>query len=127
MSILRRITESKIFSVEKDVDVGELNWNAHPKFKGVFLKHLVKGDITDKRFSCHLVKVEAGCEIGEHIHENNWELHEPIEGIGKGFVREKEINYEPGISVVIPEGVKHKVVAGNEDLYLLAKFVPALV
>ncbi len=127
MGILKKISEGKISFLDSDVDTGSLEWNAHPAFRGVFLKHLVKGDTTNNKFSCHLVKIEAGCEIGEHVHKSNWELHEPIESTGRGFIKEKEIRYEKGVSAVIPEGVKHKVVADNEDLYLLTKFVPALV
>ncbi len=64
---------------------------------------IVKGDTTNNKFSCHLVKIEAGCEIGEHIHEKNWELHEPVEGIDRGFIEEKEIAYELGVSAVISD------------------------
>jgi len=125
--IVKKVDEGKIVYLEKEVDAKDLVWNAHPTFKGVSLKHLVKGESTNGKFSCHLVKVESGCEIGEHIHADKWELHEIIGGIGKCILADKEIRYELGVSVVIPEGVKHKVVAGEEDLYLLAKFVPALV
>ncbi|MFH1075917.1 MAG: cupin domain-containing protein [Pseudomonadota bacterium] len=83
--------------------------------------------MTDNRFSAHLVRIKSGCEIGEHIHDNNWELHEPIEGTGKGFLANKEVAYELGTCAVIPSGVVHRVVAGAEDLYLLAKFIPALL
>lgn len=125
--IVRKIDEGKIVYLEKEADTKNLGWNAHATFKGVFLKHLVKGEDTGGKFSCHLVKVESNCEIGEHIHKDKWELHEIIDGEGKGILAEKEIPYKPGVSVVIPEGVKHKVIAGEEDLYLLAKFVPALI
>ena len=125
--IVRKIDEGKIVYLEEEVGVKNLDWNAHTAFKGVFLKHLVKSEHTGGKFSCHLVKVKSGCEIGEHVHEDNWELHEVIDGNGKGVLGDKEIRYELGVSVVIPEGVKHKVIAGEEDLYLLAKFVPALV
>lgn len=125
--IVKKIDEGKIIYLEKEMDAKELDWNAHPAFKGVFLKHLVRGEDTGSGFSCHLVKVEAGCEIGEHVHEKQWELHEIIGGAGKGVLVNKEIAYKLGVSVVIPKGVKHKVIAGEDDLYLLAKFVPALV
>ncbi len=119
--------EGKIVYLGNEIDVKNLVWNAHPTFRGVFLKHLVKGENTDGKFSCHLVKVKAGCEISEHVHENQWELHEVVDGTGRGVLANKEISYELGVSIVIPKGVKHKVIAGEEDLYLLAKFVPALV
>ena len=125
--IVKKVDERKIVYLEEEIYAQDLAWNAHPAFKGVSLKHLVKGESTNGKFSCHLVKVESGCEIGDHIHKDKWELHEIIDGIGKGILADKEITYELGVSVVIPERIKHKVIAGEEDLYLLAKFVPALV
>lgn len=126
--IVKKIDEGKIVYLGKEIDAKELNWNAHPTFsKGVSLKHLVKGEDTDGQFSCHLVKVDAGCEVSEHVHEKQWELHEIIEGVGKGILADKEITYKLGISAVIPKGVKHKVIADENDLYFLSKFVPALI
>ena len=125
--IVKIIDEGKIIYLGKEVNAKSLNWNAHPTLKGVFLKHLIIGEDTDNMFSCHLVKVEKGCEIDEHIHEKQWELHEIIDGIGKGILADKEVPYRLGVSLVIPKGVKHKVIASECDLYLLAKFVPALV
>lgn len=116
-----------MFYLDKEQETGTLQWNVHPTFKGVSLKHLIKGESTNSKFSCHLMKIDAGCEIGEHIHGGKWELHEIIGGISKGILKDIEIQYVPGGSVVIPEGVKHKVIAGEEDLYLLTKFIPALV
>jgi len=128
IGIVKGIEEGKIVCLEKEVDVKSLDWNAHPTFsKGVSLKHLIKGESTGGKFSCHLVKIESNCEIGEHIHADKWELHEIIEGTGKGILADKEVCYKLGVFIVIPEGVKHKVIAGEEDLYLLSKFVPALV
>jgi quercetin dioxygenase-like cupin family protein len=125
--IVKSVEEGKIVFLERDVDAKYLVWNVHSTFKGVFLKHLVTGESTDGKFSCHLVRVESGCEIGEHIHEGKWELHEIIGGLGRVIFADKEIVYEPGVSAVIPEGVKHRVIAEEKDLYLLAKFVPALI
>ncbi len=125
--IVGEIDKGKIVCIGKEVNAKDMDWNAHAKFNGVFLKHLVKGEDTDGKFSCHLVKVESDCEIGEHIHEDKWELHEIISGEGKGILTGKEISLKPGVSVVIPKGIKHKVIASKDDLYLLAKFIPALV
>ena len=76
------VEQGEIFYQNKKILAKEIAWSAHPTFKGVYLKHLVKGEDTDGKFSCHLVKVEAGCQIGSHIHEGKWELHEVLEGIG---------------------------------------------
>jgi mannose-6-phosphate isomerase-like protein (cupin superfamily) len=116
-----------IFTREDSKEMGNIPWNKHATFPGVYLKHLVKGDQTDGRFSCHLVKVEAGCELGEHIHANNWEIHEIVSGIAAGYLEGKEMPYTPGTTAIIPAGSKHRVVAGESDLYIRAKFIPALV
>jgi len=126
-NIIKIIEEGKVYHLNKKDLISDLEWNAHPKFKGVFLKHLVKGADTNNKFSAHIVKVEAGCEIGEHVHEINLELHEILEGDGIGFVMDKEIKYNLGTFVVIPENIKHKVIAKESNLYLFAKFFPALV
>ncbi|MCP4109701.1 MAG: cupin domain-containing protein [Desulfobacteraceae bacterium] len=112
---------------DKDMEAGVIEWNEHPKFKGVFLKHLIKGADTDGQLSCHIVKVDPGCMLDEHIHEGEWELHEVIEGHGNGIMNSREIPYHPGRMTVIPKSAKHKVVAGSDGLTLLAKFFPALL
>ena len=37
-----------------------------------------------------------------------------------------EIKYEPGVISIIPAAIPHEVSAGDERLYLFAKFMPAL-
>lgn len=124
---VKGIGGGKIVYLDKEFSVTDLDWNPHPSFEGVFLKHLVKGASSDGKFSCHLIRIKDGFEIGDHIHEGKWELHEVIGGIGKGVMAGKEIVYELGVTVVVPENVKHKIVADNGDVYLLAKFIPALL
>jgi len=124
---VKGIGGGKIVYLDKEFSVTDLDWNPHPSFEGVFLKHLVKGESSDGKFSCHLIRIKDGFEIGDHIHEGKWELHEVIGGVGKGVMAGKEIVYELGVTVVVPENVKHKIVADNGDVYLLAKFIPALL
>lgn len=121
------IDGGKIVYLDKEFDVSKLDWNPHPSFTGVQLKHLVKGESTSGKFSCHLIRVTHGFEIGDHIHDGKWETHEVIGGVGKGYLAGKEIVYKLGTTVVVPENITHKVVADKGDLYLLAKFIPALV
>ena len=105
----------------------EIGYAPHKTFKGVYLKHLVKGEITDGRISSHLVKVEPFCSIDTHIHAEQLEIHEVIQGEGECLVGEKPIRYEPGSVEVIPQNVPHKVTAGENGLYILAQFAPALL
>jgi quercetin dioxygenase-like cupin family protein len=105
----------------------EKQWNPHPKFHGVYLKHIITGEQTGNRVSSHIVKIEPGCILDEHIHAGKIELHEVIEGAGICNLNGTELNYFPGDCAVIPEDVKHKVVAGKNGLILYAKFIPALL
>lgn len=121
-----RLENEEIFAALSTSKVAELPWNHHPTFKGVHLKHLLKGADTDGRFSYHLVHVEAGCAIGDHIHESQIELHQVIEGRGVGLRADEAIAYRPGVAATMPQGVLHAVKA-EDDLYILATFVPPLV
>ena len=125
--ILSAIQEGKVFCGSNEVNVKDLPWHEHPTFVGVALKHLITAKNTDGKFSSHLVRVNSGCEIGEHIHEGKWELHEVIEGHGKCIIENKKVNYYDGIVAIILPDIPHTVKAGEDDLYILAKFIPALV
>lgn len=124
---VKRISEGKIVYPEKEFSVTDLDWNPHPSFTGVFLKHLVKGDSSNGKFSCHLIRITDGFEIGDHVHEGKWELIDVIGGAGKGVIAGKEIACELGVTMVVPAYVQHKIVADDGDVYLLAKFIPALL
>jgi len=125
--ILKTIQEGLIFYTSDEANVKDLSWHEHPTFSGVALKHLITAKNTDGKFSSHLVRVNSGCEIGEHIHEGKLELHEVLQGHGKCIIESKEVNYYGGIAAIIPSDIPHTVKAGEDDLYILAKFIPALV
>jgi quercetin dioxygenase-like cupin family protein len=116
-----------IFTHEARTEIENLPWNASPVFKGVYLKHLIKGDETEGQLSCHLVKIEPGCSIGLHNHAGKSELHEVVSGTGICNIENMEIHYKSGIISLIPADINHEVHAGKEGLFLLAKFFPALV
>ncbi len=123
---LENMNNGKIVFTDKEINAKDLEWN-ESDFDGVYLKHLVEGSSTNNTLSCHIVKIKAGCHIDNHIHEGKLELNEVLEGHGKAVLDGKEIKCEPGATVVIPADVGHDVTAGDEDLYLLAKFTPALL
>ena len=105
----------------------EIEFTAHAKFKGVYLKHLVTGAMTGNQVSSHLVKVEPHCVLDTHIHEANLEIHEVIAGSAKAMVGNQAVDYLPGTIGVLPAGVPHQIIAGDEGVYILAKFTPALL
>jgi mannose-6-phosphate isomerase-like protein (cupin superfamily) len=123
----REIMAGYITFIDRDVPVEGILWNAHPKFRGVFLKHLIKGTDTGGMLSCHMVRIDPNAIREDHVHENQWELHEVIEGEGSLILESKEEPYYPGRMGIIPKGVSHKVIAGKNGLVLLAKFFPALL
>lgn len=121
------MTKGSITFMDRDDAAEEIPWSPHPKFKGVNMKHLIKGIDTDGMLSCHMVRIDPDAILEDHSHENQWELHEVIEGEGKFILESKETLYYPGRMGMIPKGVSHKVIAGKNGLILLAKFFPALL
>ena len=127
LDILQSIQQGQIFTIGQTLTVQDLPWHDHPAFQGVALRHLITGKQTDGKFSSHLVRVKSGCEIGDHIHEGKWELHEVVCGQGTCRIETAEISYTKGVTAVIPADLPHSVQATESDLYLLAKFIPALL
>lgn len=105
----------------------QLPWIPSPKFDGVAMRNLLTGAGTEGRLSAHLVRIEPGKAIGEHVHEGSLEVHEILEGSGVGILPGDRREYRAGVVSLIPQGVLHEVRAGEEGLLLLAKFAPALV
>ncbi len=82
--------------------------------------------VTDGAYSFHLVRIAPECSINDHIHVPQLETHEVIAGYGRCVNGGTEIEYRPGVISIMPSGVHHEVHAGEEGLYLFAKFMPAL-
>jgi quercetin dioxygenase-like cupin family protein len=105
----------------------DIEYAPHKMFRGVYLLHLVKGEMTEGRISSHLVKVDPFCVLDTHNHPTQVEIHEVIQGTGECFVADRQMSYTPGVVAAIPEGVPHKVIAGKDGLFFLVKFTPALL
>ncbi|MDR1912821.1 MAG: cupin domain-containing protein [Helicobacteraceae bacterium] len=104
--------------------IADIAWQNHSKFSGVFIKNLFGAKESDKRLSVAIVKVEPNCEIGEHFHEGEAELHEVIFGKGRATIENASVEYKAGVVSLIPAKVIHSVKAGDSGLILLAKFAP---
>ena len=81
-NIFETFNNGLVIFPSKNIDVSALPWYEHPAFKGVYLKDLVRGDDTKGAFSCHVVKIKKGSEVGEHSHSSQWEFNEALEGNG---------------------------------------------
>lgn len=114
-------------TVVEGFDRPDREWAPHARFAGVAMKHLLRegAGAPGPRMSVHLVRVAAGCTIGEHRHAENAELHLVLEGVGEGLVEGRATPYRPGTAALIPEAALHEVRA-REDLVLLAVFTPEL-
>ena len=125
--ISTNIANGTIHYSDRSENISEVEWMRHPNFRGVYLKHIIKGADTSGLFSSHLVKIEPNCCLETHCHENQLELHEVIEGDGLCQLIEDAFDYHLGKMAVIPKGENHMIQAGENGLTLLAKFFPALL
>lgn len=104
----------------------DIPWSKHPVFEGVELKHIVTSGETGGSYSYHLVRIAPNKSIRDHIHDPQLETHEVIAGKGVCINDGQKIDYMPGVISIMPSKVHHEVHAGEEGLYLFAKFMPAL-
>ncbi len=116
----------KLLLPDATITFDVIPWSKHPTFEGVELKHIITSERTDGQFSYHLVRIAPNKKIGNHIHEKQLETHEVIAGTGVCVNNGVELSYEAGIISIFPIGVPHEVIAGDDGLYLFAKFMTAL-
>lgn len=105
----------------------QVDYAPHKKFAGVYMLHLVTGEQTEGRFSSHLIKVDPSCMLDVHVHPEQIEVHQVVQGTAECQIGDTHLSYAPGVVAVIPQNVPHKVEAGSEGLYMLAQFTPALL
>ena len=106
--------------------VDDINWRPHPLFKEVNIKPLVTKKEDGLNVTCMLVRIPAGSEIPEHVHEEQVDILYPIRG-------QAEMNVEgtgtfplkPGMIVRVPKGTKHKIFNVTEELLIYDVFQPA--
>ena len=121
--LFQQFDNGVLASAGQEINLRFSVWNKHKDFIGVSLKTLVAADQTDGLFTCHLVRIEPNHKIGLHTHPGSIELHEVIEGSGICLMDQGEVPYAPGVMAVIARDEEHEVRAGEEGLYLFAKFI----
>lgn len=126
MNTFETFNNGKLVTPAATKDFSNIPWKEHPTFTGVELKHILISEDTGGSYSYHLVRIAPNCSIKEHIHETQLETHEVIAGNGVCINDGATILYEPGTISVFPANVPHEVNAGENGLYLFAKFMPAL-
>ena len=72
------------------------------------------------------MRVPAGIEIPEHIHEEQVDILYPIQGAAEMYVEGTgTFPLKPGIIVIVPKGTKHKISNVTEELLVYDVFQPA--
>ena len=106
--------------------VDSLSWAPHPIAEGVEIKPLVTKKDDGLDVTCVLVKIPAGKDIPEHIHETQADILYPLQGSAEMYV-EGAGNFplKPGIVVRVPMGAKHKIFNVTEALLVYDVFQPA--
>lgn len=75
-----------------------------------------------------LADFPGGTLAGFHTHEAEEEILYVISGTGAIITEEEEIRFEPGVAVLIPQGVPHRIRAdGKETLRVVTVFSPPVV
>ena len=118
--------EGKLLLPGAEISFANIPWSKHPTFEGVELKHIITSEQTSGQFSFHLVRIAPNKKIENHVHKTQLETHEVISGNGICINNGAKIKYEPGVISILPMNVLHEVTAGNNGLYIFAKFMPAL-
>lgn len=125
-NIFEKFNDGRLIIPNAEKDFSQFEWNKHPTFDGVELKHIVTASDTCGAFSYHLVRIAPNMKIGNHVHKEQTETHEVIGGSGVCINEGKEIAYSTGVISIMKADTPHEVIAGGEGLYLFAKFIPAL-
>ncbi|EKQ53086.1 MULTISPECIES: cupin domain-containing protein [unclassified Clostridium] len=124
--LFEKFNEGKLLLPNKEISFEKIVWSVHPTFDGVELKHIITSKDTNGEFSFHLVRISPNKKIEMHLHETQLETHEVICGTGVCINNGIKLNYTPGVISIFPANIQHEVLAGNDGLYLFAKFFPAL-
>lgn len=92
MNINKFFETGTIYSKLTKTKSDSIDFIPHKTFKGVFLKHLVKGEETDNQISCHLVEIKPNCALETHIHSYSIEIHEVIYGYDNCKIEKNKLN-----------------------------------
>ena len=106
--------------------VADVSWRPHPLVKEVNIKPLVTKSEDGLDVTCMLVRVPAGIDIPEHIHEEQVDILYPLQGKAEMNVEGAgTFTLEPGVIVRVPKGTRHRIFNVTEELLVYDVFQPA--
>ena len=107
--------------------VADISWLPHPLFEGVSIRPLVTKKEDGLNVTCMLVRVPAGKDIPEHIHEEQMDILYPLQGQAEMYVDGAgTFALKPGIVVRVPKNTKHYIFNVIEELLIYDVFQPAI-
>ncbi len=65
-----------------------------------------------------LVTMQPGARVSDHLHEHHDEIFDVISGSGIFMLDGEAIAFGPGMTIVVPAGVRHGLLAGAEPWVL---------
>ncbi len=65
-----------------------------------------------------LVTMQPGARVPDHFHEHHDEIFDVIRGTGTFFIEGEAISFGPGMTIVVPAGTRHGLLAGDDPWVL---------
>lgn len=82
---------------------------------------LNKGEYNGKSRLVATIRLEPGCSIGEHVHENEEEIFYVISGVADYYDNGEWVKLNVGDSCICKDGESHSIAnRGDETLLILA-------
>ena len=111
----------------RSIDANSLPWSPSRSFPGAQVKHLETRS-SHPGLSFHVVKIEAGAEMTEHVHEQSIETLYVISGRCILNVDKQQFGGGAGFCATVPARAPHSVKnAGDTPLELVMVYSPPLV
>jgi quercetin dioxygenase-like cupin family protein len=109
-------------------EVEKIPWMPHPVLKEIGVKPLITKKDLGLDVTCMLVRVPAGQEVPEHVHETQDDILYPLEGHATMWVDGTgTFPLRPGVIVRVPVNTKHRIYDVKESLLVYDVFCPALM
>jgi quercetin dioxygenase-like cupin family protein len=103
------------------------DYKKHPTEKGVFIKHFFCKEDTNGALNNLEVRVEPGCQISPHKHDNSSEFYYVVSGSGMFFINGEWEYIRAGEAIMAPINVEHGIKNhSNSVLILFSTFSPPI-
>lgn len=102
------------------------DYDKHPSQKGIYMKHFFSSEDNDRLNNLE-VRIEAGCEISPHTHDNSNEFYYVVSGSGMFLIENEWVHIRAGEAMKAPMNVEHGFKNNtSEPLILFSTFSPPI-